>query len=172
MTELRAYCASLSDYNAGRLVGEWIDLDDDPEVMNEAIQAMLKTSREPNAEEWAWHDFEGPGTSLLGEFSPVADLCRLASIVNERDADTVSVAAGISDGLDSLDRACERYQGVFTSQGDFAHARAEEIGDLESIPDMYRNAIDWDSIARDYDCDGWYFVETGYQECHVFEPDY
>ena len=45
----RIYVASLSDYNAGILLGEWIDLDgkDADDVQGE-IAAMLRKSRHPN----------------------------------------------------------------------------------------------------------------------------
>jgi len=45
----RIYVASLSDYNAGLLLGEWIDLDgkDTDDVQGE-IAAMLRNSKHPN----------------------------------------------------------------------------------------------------------------------------
>ena len=45
----RIYVASLSDYNAGHLLGEWIDLDgkDTDDVQGE-IAAMLRNSKHPN----------------------------------------------------------------------------------------------------------------------------
>lgn len=45
----RIYVASLSDYNAGLLLGEWIDLDGkDADDVGEEIAAMLRTSKHPN----------------------------------------------------------------------------------------------------------------------------
>src|SRR5436189_4774564 len=57
----RIYAATLSDYNAGRLHGAWIDADQDPEELQAEIDAMLAKSAEPVAEEWAIHDYEGFG---------------------------------------------------------------------------------------------------------------
>src|ERR1700722_1252880 len=54
----RIYVASLSDYNAGRLHGEWLDAAQDPEAILAGISAMLAASPEPGAEEWAIHDYE------------------------------------------------------------------------------------------------------------------
>ena len=44
ITEARLYCASLSDYNAGRLEGKWIDISDmtDSMEIHEEISEMLK----------------------------------------------------------------------------------------------------------------------------------
>lgn len=46
---MRAYLASLSDYNADHLLGVWIDLEgkDETEIQDE-INALLRTSRYPN----------------------------------------------------------------------------------------------------------------------------
>jgi antirestriction protein len=44
----RIYVASLSDYNAGRLHGAWIDAEQNPEDIQEAVDRMLEDSHEPN----------------------------------------------------------------------------------------------------------------------------
>lgn len=49
------YVACLAAYNNGKLHGAWIDATQAPETIREAIQAMLKASPEPDAEEWAVH---------------------------------------------------------------------------------------------------------------------
>ena len=58
-TEHRVYVASLADYNAGRLHGRWIDATLGAEHIQAETAAMLQESREPFAEEWAIHDYEG-----------------------------------------------------------------------------------------------------------------
>lgn len=57
----RIYAASLSDYNAGRLHGTWIDVEGttDPDEIRESIRVMLEQSPEPGAEEYEIHDHEG-----------------------------------------------------------------------------------------------------------------
>jgi len=54
--EYRIYVASLSDYNAGRLHGAWIDATQDADEIEAEVQEMLAASPEPIAEEWAIHD--------------------------------------------------------------------------------------------------------------------
>ena len=44
-TTARIYVACLASYNAGILHGEWIDVTDDLEEMQESIDAMLSRSR-------------------------------------------------------------------------------------------------------------------------------
>jgi hypothetical protein len=45
----RIYVASLSDYNAGRLLGRWIDADQPAEAIHEQIAQLLAESNQPIA---------------------------------------------------------------------------------------------------------------------------
>src|SRR5713226_1168914 len=70
----RIYVASLSDYNAGRLHGAWIDVDQDDEQIWEELNAMLARSPEPMAEEFAIHDYDGFGPLQLGEYERIDEV--------------------------------------------------------------------------------------------------
>jgi len=59
--EIRIYVADLAAYNNGRLHGVWINACLDPEDIQEQVNKMLAESPEPDAEEYAIHDFEGFG---------------------------------------------------------------------------------------------------------------
>ena len=61
----RIYVACLAAYNNGELHGAWIDADQDADAIREEIAVILTTSPEPNAEEWAIHDYEGFGDHKL-----------------------------------------------------------------------------------------------------------
>ncbi len=74
----RIYVASLSDYNAGRLVGGWLEADDDLEVLTGTVEALLADSPNPGAEEWAIHDYDGFAGLRLDEHEPLATVQRLA----------------------------------------------------------------------------------------------
>ena len=52
------YVACLASYNAGRLSGKWITPADTEEKLQAQIDAILKASPEPDAEEWAIHDYD------------------------------------------------------------------------------------------------------------------
>ena len=43
----RIYVASLADYNAGVLLGRWIDADQGVQAIHDQIDAMLATSKQP-----------------------------------------------------------------------------------------------------------------------------
>src|SRR5260370_29884745 len=67
----RIYVAALSDYNAGRLHGAWINANQEPEELQAAITAMLAKAKEPIAEEWAIHDYEGFEPLRLSEYESI-----------------------------------------------------------------------------------------------------
>ena len=68
----KIYVACLASYNEGRIFGEWIDADQDPEAINEDIFNMLSKSPIANAEEYAIHDYEDFGSLHLGEYEGIS----------------------------------------------------------------------------------------------------
>jgi antirestriction protein len=87
----RIYVASLADYNAGRLHGTWIDADRPAHEIRAKVARMLAASREPMAEEWAVHDYQGfPGCRLSesSDFDYVSEVAGLIAALrwgSERD---------------------------------------------------------------------------------------
>jgi len=59
-------------YNNGKLHGRWIDATQGESAIRDEIQEMLSESPEPNAEEWAIHDYEGFGQIRLSESEDIA----------------------------------------------------------------------------------------------------
>jgi antirestriction protein len=78
----RLYMASLSDYNAGRLHGAWIEATDIQQV-REAVAAMLKASPVGRAEEYAIHDFKGFSRYLPSEFADLELVCAIGAAIVE-----------------------------------------------------------------------------------------
>ena len=168
-TEPRIYVACLASYNAGRLVGEWIDAGD-ADSMREDVAAMLAASPIPNAEEFAIHDHEGFGPVELGEYESLEKVAELAAGINEHGEAFAAFAA--NEGLEYLDaeRFEDAYCGEYGSLADYAANLAEELGQLEEIPEMFRYRIDWDGIGHDLDCEGYWTAAAGLGAVHVFRP--
>ena len=78
------YIASLSDYNAGNLHGSWVDLTKatTAEEIQECIDYVLKTSPQPDAEEYAIHESQGLPFHLRGEWP---DLEAIAEWLEQQD---------------------------------------------------------------------------------------
>lgn len=167
------YIASLSDYNAGRLYGLWIPAGIGAEAIHAAIQQMLGASREPGAEEWAIHDYEGFGPVHLSEYTSIDVVGSLAEGIIEHGEAFGHWAAylGSSAWDDQLDRFEDNYLGHYGSRTEFASEYLEMSGiDPEEIgPEELRPyiRIDLEAYARDL-AYSYRVVENSGGEVYVF----
>lgn len=151
----RIYVASLTDYNAGRLRGVWIDLDgDDPDTLandaHETIRAMLAEGQQQHPadgpyEEWAVHDFEGFHGFDVSEWCDLEQLARWAVAINEHGP---AVAAYLANGYD-LDSFEDDYRGEWDSEADYAEEFARETGAVSDDMAWPLDYIDWERVGRD-----------------------
>lgn len=155
--------ASLSDYNAGRLHGIWVDALDADDIFD-AVQTMLAESPEAatpfskkwglKAEEWAIHDYEGFSPIRLSEWEQFETVAALGSLIDEHGAELISAAMDAS-GEDDPEKLAELCEGAacYLSWHDAAADLVETFNDeLErafggNVP--YYIAVDEDAIARD-----------------------
>ncbi len=155
----RIYVASLSDYNAGRLHGAWINADQDAESIGAEIAAMLTRSREPGAEEWAIHDYEGFGPVRLGEWENLERVGQLASGIAEHgEAYAAWVAYVGIDSADDPDGFLDAYLGRWESVGSYAEQLAEDSGWYQALDELPTSMkpyvqIDIDQLSRDLSMD-------------------
>lgn len=153
----RIYVASLSDYNAGRLYGVWVDLDadTDADTISDAVAAMLAGSREPGAEEWAIHDYEGFGHYRLHEYESWEKVARIAAMLAKHGYAFSAFAANDDSVLDSDD--CEEsftdsYRGEWANMKEYAE---ELVGDCgwcgvsASVLEPIWSYLDFDYIASE-----------------------
>jgi antirestriction protein len=146
----RIYVASLSDYNAGTLHGEWIDADQEPDAIYAEIRAMLAGSEEANAEEFAVHDYEDFGSMRIGEYESIPRIAKIASGIAEHGAALGHWAehcqqefghcagpTGESEWSEALGRFDEAYQGVWESEEAYAESVLNDWG----LPEMLDSAL-------------------------------
>lgn len=155
----RIYVASLADYNAGRLVGRWIDADQEPEAIWEDITGMLAQSPEPIAEEWAIHDHEGFGPLRLSEWESIDTISRLGRGITENGPAYAHWAAciGTSDE-EGLGQFENHYLGHWPTLTDYTEQLADDLGleqALDQLDESIRRyvRIDYDAIAADLTVD-------------------
>lgn len=169
----KVYVACLAAYNNGFLHGKWIDVSGDEEDLQDAINNMLKDSPEPDAEEWAIHDFEGFGDYRIEEYTRISELCEIANLINndENDELILSLMDHLGSGT-SIDDAKEflenNYRGKYKDLGDYAYEQCEQSGDLHNIPPYIQYHIDFDAMGRDWDYSGDIFTISEGHEIHVF----
>lgn len=109
----------------------------------------------PSAEEWAIHDHEGLGD--IGEYASletIATRVALAELAEDRDIPLSVLLEFVNDycpdgDADDIESEIDdRYEGSFTSAGDWAAERAEDIG--FEVPDWIGCHVDWEGVARDW----------------------
>lgn len=170
----RIYVASLSDYNAGRLHGRWIDANQPEVAIRAEIADMLAESRELVAEEWAIHDYDNFAGLRLSEFEDLDRVSAVAALIAQHGtlfAKLMEHFGGMS-GLEDARRCMEEgSRGAYESLAHYAQELVEECyGDaIERLPAFIRGHIDYDGIGRDLELGGDIFtVECG-GAVHVFD---
>lgn len=170
----RIYVASLSDYNAGRLHGAWLDAAQHPDDLRGHIQLMLENSRDPGAEEWAIHDYEGFGPLALGEYASIETIARLANGIVEHGMAFAHYAEQIGDDLEALDQFEDRFQGRWDSMVAYTDELLDSLGldpdRCTGLPDFVRPYVSIDSAALARDLTSELLVSTGSDGIYVFDP--
>lgn len=160
----RVWIGSLSAYNAGKLIGQWVDADD--------LEAMEAVAAKLPGEEFALMDREGFG-DLIGEYTPLETVAKLAELLAEHGeafrlfCDNEGLSE--SDAVDAVGSFEESYRGDWSSSWnpgrDYAEQTAEELGCLPDGRQWPLNHIDWDAAWRELSMDG-YWEQDG----HIFGP--
>lgn len=145
----RIYVASLSDYNAGRLHGAWIDAATDPDTIRVDIAEMLGTSRYEDAEEWAIHDHEGFHGLPVGEYESLDRICEWATAIVEHGPAFAAYVAHLGAEYATAEGFEEDYQGEHESEEDYAQELADDIGAVPDELPWPLSYIDWERAARD-----------------------
>lgn len=170
--EFRAYIACLASYNNGHLHGEWIGLDGlSVDDIQEEISRIISESPTEGAEEYAVHDWEGPGMAEFGEFP---DWEEVANYVSEaaQIVKAYTVGALIAyviwsrcSDLFSYSDFQDRYHGTYDSPEDWAY---EFVNECYSLQEPLANYFDYEAYARDARLNGdvAFIYRSGYY--HVF----
>lgn len=163
----RIYVACLASYNAGKLHGVWIDANQESEAIFEVVQAMLATSPEADAEEWAIHDYEGFYSLRLSEWEGFTEVSALASFISEHGKLGAELISHFDSDLEAAREALEEnYRGEYRSLTDFAEELTSETVTIPSALEYY---INYEAMARDMELNGDVFtIETGFECVHVF----
>jgi antirestriction protein len=165
----RIYVACLAAYNNGKLHGEWIDCNQDSSDIWDKINAMLAASPQPNAEEWAIHDFENWEGIQIGEHEDIEKLAELARLIKEHGKPFALFYQ--DNGSDTtVEDFQDHYMGQYENEEDFVYQTWEEQGTLKKLEEIGINEfyIDWAAIARDWFISDFHSVEAGYKETYVF----
>ena len=166
-SEIRIYVACLASYNHGILHGQWIDAAQELDDLYAELQAMLKASPIPNAEEWAIHDYEGFEGIRLSEYTEIPQVQRLALFIEEHGRLGAEVLKHFDENMELAAKALEEdYCGEYRTLAEYVQELTEETTE---IPQQLQYYIDYEAMGRDMEINGDLFtVETGFEAVHVF----
>jgi antirestriction protein len=142
------YVACLESYNNGRLYGVWIDVTLGVDHIWDEVNAMLKKSRMPFAEEWAIHDYQNFYNIKISESMDFETVVEIAEFLKEHSKLGAELINNYGGDLDDAKRAIEEnYRGEYNSKVEFA---AEFVDDeLAKLAGYIRNYFDYESFADD-----------------------
>jgi len=176
-TERRIYVACLACYNAGRMVGRWIDAEQDAGAIEAERAAMMDPvtgEHDPCClphEETAIHDFEGFEGIRLGESESLADVAKLAELLEEHgaafgawyDNETRDLADDLGEEFQ------EQFRGEWRSLEEYAEDWLEQTGGLADVPESLRYYFDFAAFGRDLETNGDVWTVDGGAGVYVFE---
>lgn len=165
-SEIKIYVADLAAYNAGTLHGVWINATDDPDDIQEQVNAMLAASPQDDAEEYAIHDYEGFDGYTLSEYEGLESAHEIACFIDDYPDIGGHLLSEVGDLDEARKMAEENYCGCYASLADYAQELTEET---TTIPDHLAYYINYEAMGRDMELNGDVVtLETGYNEVHVF----
>lgn len=163
---LMIYVADLAAYNNSYLHGVWIDATQDIEIIREKVLEMISQSQEPDAEEYAIHDYEGFAPNTISEYMGLEEVHEIACFYQKYPA-FAGELINYCD-IDDAKKYAENYLGCYQSLGEYAE---ECISNILEVPRQLEFYIDYESMGRDMDLEGSIFsLETGCNEVHIFLP--
>lgn len=170
----RIYVASLADYTAGRLHGRWIDAAQPIEGIRSEVSEMLAESKEPIAEEWAIHDYEGFDGLSLSEYEDLALVAEVARLTQEHGPvfpPLVSYLGGVEHVEIAKEYMASCYHGIYESLADYAEAFVEDCYSefINGLPDFIRYHIDYQGMGDDMETGGNIFTLEVDGKLHIFD---
>lgn len=166
ITTPRVWMGCLACYNAGNLVGEWVDASTAADCVSDpdwcvGVHGPVLAADEPVSSHEEWWVMDHEGLPISGECSPATAQAwgELLDQVGEdlRGAFLAWVECGNYsqdvDGLPLVSDFEEAYEGEWSSRRDFAEELADNYGyaptDNDVSTNPLRRYIDWDSWTHD-----------------------
>ena len=165
---MRVYITDLEAYNSGHLVGEWYQLPMDKHLLDVMVQELLRAGRitcedEHYHDEYFITDYECDYMEIE-EYSRIDKLNEIAEAMENIDEDGVKAIKFLMDNnfVSDIFQAIENYEDsvrIYENQTmqDIAENYIEECYNLDDMPSIIANNIDYESIARDMEIEGSYF---------------
>ncbi len=121
------WIGNLSDYNNGRLHGEWLDATMEPDELSAAASFILRNGHDPDAEEWAIMDYSGFGGAQIDAYESLETVSRLAQGIAEHGEAFSHWVAYVGEyNEEALENFEDHYLGHFESTEAYVEHLLEE----------------------------------------------
>lgn len=160
------YIACLASYNSGILHGKWIVPSTDEQELQDQIDSILKTSKQPFADEWAIHDYNY--FHNLGEYPSLQDICKVQEAIEKHGYELVNAYLEYNNDVDSLDDIEDSYIGEYDSFQEYAEQYVEDCDGFNMIPEHLQYYFDFESYAINLEHD-YYVVKSSNYKVHIFK---
>ncbi len=158
MREIRIYLTNLAQYNAGCLIGKWIDLPLEEEELAIALKEVLGSD-----EEYFITDYQA--NFRIEEFENLSELNNFVQRLSELyEHDQEKVIYLINCNCYKRPEALERYADVIYYEKMTLEEVAEEMvedGMLGNLSDAVKGYLDFEKIARDLSFNGYHETNQG-----------
>ncbi len=165
---MRVYITDLEAYNNGHLVGSWYQLPMNEDLLAESIENVLQEGRDTCGdshfhEEYFITDFECDYRSI-GEYDNLSKLNEIAEAMESVDEDGVKAIKFLLENhfVKDIFEAIECYEDNVriyedSSIEDIAYNYIQDCYNLDDIPPIISNNIDYEAIAREMEIEGSYY---------------
>ena len=148
----RIWVGTYGKYNAGRLDGDWFDLDD-YSGKSEFYEAIAERHSDEHDPEFMFNDYENIPRDLVGESWVSDDVWTWIGLDDDDRKLLAAFDAVVGESFDSLEdtlnAARERFAGRADSYRDFIYSWVEDHGLLSEAPDSLVRYFDYDAYGRD-----------------------
>ena len=146
------YVANLGAYNAGHLVGKWLDLTTFEEVddLQNEIDKIANSLGAGYGDEWAIHDYSNMPSSL-GENPDLEKVLEIAELIQEYSFNQINAFLEIYS-IEDLNYFEESYAGEWSSFQEYADNLFDECY-LHDVPEHIQRYIDYEGFAKDLSYD-------------------
>ena len=178
---LKIYITDLGAYNSGYLVGEYVELPQDEDVLKEEIQNILKKGQEvclnlDEHEEFFITDYIWDNIPVfeVDKYDNIFDLNEKIMLLSTLDDEKLKAVKFLfEDGYaNDIEEAIEKSDEVYIYENqtmkDVAYNYIDQCYDISNLPSLITSNIDYKGIGEDLRMDGC-FVEI---DSDIYEYNY
>jgi len=171
---LKLYITDLAAYNAGKLIGSWVDTTIEQEefdskikdILDEGTRACNDTIQHEEVFITDW-EFESIEIFKINEHDSIPAIKNIIDLLLESvEEHQYRIIKFLLDNfiVNSVEEAIEKVDDVIIYENMDMKQVAEEyleLVDLSDVPDLIKHNIDFQGIAIDLEMDGTYYPEDG-----------